>query len=71
MAVGLSWRCDFCGGGLEFVNGYVRCSDCHVSERSDPRLRAKAKESRRLVQERVEQALKKRHPTADNAWREE
>ena len=37
--VGVAFTCDACGysGGLEIVNGVIRCPRCHVSERTlDP-----------------------------------
>ena len=47
----LCWKCDYCGGHLEVVNGYVRCVDCHVSEWSSDELRPSAEERRKAFGE--------------------
>ncbi len=44
------WRCDFCKGYLEFVNGYARCTDCHISEKSDSELRKQFDSRKRLME---------------------
>lgn len=51
MSVGICWSCDFCGGHLEYVNGYIRCSDCHVSEWSSDKFRKQAEERRKAIKE--------------------